>query len=199
MLVGEGAQGLLVGLVLPGLGFLRFLDQLELFKKDLADLLGRSQVEFRSRGVIDLLLQCLDSFLENHPDLGENFGVDPDALLFHADDGGNKGTFDLEEDPFLLGFLELIPQDPGELPGDVGILRRVISHRLQVGTGSPAHLCLVEETHLAGGLFLFPENRFIGNRRIGQIPLREVIHPMPLLRFDHGMGQHRVEERARRS
>ena len=201
MLGGKSGEGLLVGLILSGLGLFGFVVEAESFEEDLADLLRRIEVEGHAGGLEDGLFIIGDAGREDLAGLREGCGIDADAFLLHRDEDGDEGAFDLDEDAFLPGLVDLLPQDPGELPGDVGILGGIL-HDLRErgaslrGRSDPAHLGFAEEIELAGFLDrLHPEDGVVADRGVAEERLGEVVHLVTLLRLDETVSEHGVVDR----
>ena len=118
----QGGEGLLVGFVLAGFGFLGLIQELEVIEEDLAELFRGGDVE-RGAGVgLDRFRELVYGLLEVDGYGLEGFQIDGDSLHFHADEDGEEGRFDFEIDFFLATFLEERPEFLGELVGDVGVL-----------------------------------------------------------------------------
>ena len=94
VLDGEEGEGLLVGGVLAGFCFFRFVDQFEFFEEDFAKLFGGVEVEFLSGGGGDGLGEVVDAVGEVDADFGEEVGVEGDAFGFHLHEDGEEGGFD---------------------------------------------------------------------------------------------------------
>ncbi len=146
MFAFERGECLFVGLVLPGLGFLRLVGEAEFVEEDFAELFGRGDVECPSGVALDGLRQSVDLLLEFHADVLERVRVDGDALHFHADEHGQQRAFDLMEDFLLPCLREQRAEFRRELPCHVRILGGVFGELFQ-GDG-----CDVE---ILGGL-VFP-------------------------------------------
>ena len=101
VLAGEGRQGLLVGFELAGLGLLRLVGEAELVEEDLAELLGRVEVEGAAGEDGDRLGELVDPLLELAADLDEGGGVDGDAFHFHTDEDRKERALDVLEDVLL--------------------------------------------------------------------------------------------------
>jgi hypothetical protein len=97
----EGLEDLLVGLVLAGGGFFGFVEKLQFFEEDLAELFGGVQVEGGTGEVGDAAVEFGGLFFELETEVLEDGDVDGDAGIFHAGEDGEEGGFDLGEDAVL--------------------------------------------------------------------------------------------------
>ena len=146
----EGDEGLLIGGILAGLGFLRVLDQREFAKEDFAELLGRADVE-RSAGVlVDGSFQSREVGAQFFADFFERGGIEADAFVFHGGENGQERRFDLGEDAFLARFPEERGEFGVELKREVGAFHGAAGCELiRIG-----RFHLGEEILLARGFFL---------------------------------------------
>ncbi len=88
---GESGEGLLGGLILSGLGLLGLVVEVEALEENLADLLGRIEIEGRAGRLIDGLLVFGDAGGEEFAGLGEGGGIDADAFPSPSRRGRGRG------------------------------------------------------------------------------------------------------------
>ena len=145
---------------------------------------------------VDLDLQLL-------ADAAERVGIDGDALHFHGHEDRQQRTLDGAVDPCLAGGLEQRAELPGELEGDVGILSGVFREDRQRDGGDVqilrcAGLLSVGEEVERDGIVLDDRAGNLGklDGGVAEQDFRQVVHRVPPVGGDEGIGQHCVKERA---
>ena len=76
-------QDFLTRLVLLGFGKFRILNDMQFLKKNFSQLFRRTDVEFFTRKIVNLLLQLLDLFANYPRTFGQNLLVEVNAVVFH--------------------------------------------------------------------------------------------------------------------
>ncbi len=101
--------------------------QLLFVEQDLAQLLGRSDVEFAAGNLVNLGLEFGQALLEVRAEPLELQRIDLDAGCLHAEQHGDQGAFDrLVQGRDALGHQTWFQPRP-ELHGDVGILGGIVA------------------------------------------------------------------------
>src|SRR5665213_1836624 len=177
---GELLQHLLVRRWLPGGGLLAHR-QLHPGEQDLAELLGRRQVERLAGRLVRLLLERHCALAELAALRGELGTVHQHALPLHAKQHVAHRHFERAVDVRELGIaLDRRQEMMVQAQRDVGILARII--------GGVLHRHLVESDlrrTLAGDIR-------IRDRLPVEVPPREVVHVVRLVRLEHVRLQQRV-------
>ena len=181
----EGGEGLLVGGVLAGFGFLGRGAELQEVEEDLAELAGGVQVEGGAGEPIDGLLGFVHFLRELGGEVGQRGGVHGDALEFHVHEHGDQRRFDFVEDALLALLLEQRFEGGAELPGDIGVFGGVFG---DFGDRHVGHVDLA-------GLGVADELAD-GDGGVAEIDFGEIIHAVAHLRFEEAVGDHGVEELA---
>ena len=87
----ERGERLLVGGILAGLGFLRVLAEGEFAEEDLAELLGRADIEGGSGVLVDGGFQPREVGAKFFAHVFERDGIEADAFVFHGGEDGQQG------------------------------------------------------------------------------------------------------------
>ncbi len=185
MVERELGQHFFVGRGLAGGRFLAHRQLLPV-EQDLADLLGRAEVEGLSRRLVGLLLGRHHLLAELVALRLELRGVERDAVPFHAEEHGQDRQFDfLVDEPELLVRLDLRVKNLVQREGAVGFLGGVLrgARDLDAGERDARHT-------FAGDLV-------VADLRPAAVALRERGEVAALVHFIHVRLQDRVMHAAR--
>ncbi len=189
---GQREQHLLIGLVLAGGRLLRLVQQAQLVKEHLPELLRAVQVEGHARALLDALVQLARALFQSLADLPQHLHIHLHAGMLHAREHRQQRRLDLIKHLLRAHRRQLRAQLRRELPGHIRVLRRVVGDLLRLALRHVGHRRLGKEIVL-----LQPDERAQRHRRVAQQALRQIVHAMPLLRLDERVRQHRVKKRPR--
>ena len=126
----QGLEHLLAGDVLPALGLLGLVNDLQAVEEHLAHLLGRRDVELRAGQAVDRLLHVARPGGEYGRRLGQRGGVEPDAIKLHRGQHGHQRHLHFAEQPVGAHAPQLRLKAVLEPQGHVGVFGGVVEHLL---------------------------------------------------------------------
>ena len=183
VLRGQRLQHLGTGGVGAGLALLAAL-QPQLVEQDLAELLGRADVELATGQLVDVQLILAHAAREILRQIGQHLAVHLDAGALHLADDRHQRAFHRLVQRQHLRFAQARLQQPVQPPGDVGILGGVLG-------------CLVQRHLVEGDLILAAAGDLLeGDGLVVEMQLRQLIHAVAMQpAFQHVGDQHAVIHR----
>ena len=182
----EAFEDLLGGDVLSlALGLLGLVGDFKFVEEHFAHLLGRGDVEFFARQLVDFLFDLAHAGREVFGCLPQGLRVDAHAVALHVGQHGDERHLYFLKQPAGVVLVEFLLQDVFQLQRDVGVFAGIA---VDIGGREVAHVFLLAP---------FRADEFLDvDGLVFEVDFSQVVHAVAQFGLEDVVGYHGVEQRA---